>query len=74
MAYIWKTILRRENHEFILCKNRHNSKTSFIIAFPKGKNSERTIGTVNNKTNIVVINDAHGFKEKTISDLKNALQ
>lgn len=74
MAHTWKKVLRRENHDFVFCKNRHNSKTSFIIAFPKGDgNTEIRVGNVDNKTNAFTLNEGHGFKEKTIADLKKAV-
>lgn len=72
MSYEYKTILRRENHDFDYFKNKWNSKMSGIIAIPKDGKSEIYVADINNKTGEVIITDiaTDKFKKQTIDLLK----
>lgn len=78
MAYEYKTVLRRENHEFDVFKNRWNSRTSGIIAFDKkaqGFDKIIDVGEINNKTGSVTftVNATELFKKTTLDILKKIL-
>lgn len=73
MAYLYKTVMRAENHTFDICKNRSNSRQTIIIAFPKGSSKFKTLGVIQNKTGVVAILDTCGFAPATIEKLKNKM-
>lgn len=73
MAHIFKTVMRAENHDFIICQTRRNSKETIILSIPRGKNEEKYLGVIQNKTGKAIIMDTCGFAPKTIEKLKNTL-
>lgn len=74
MSYEYKTILRRENHDFDYYKNRWNSRTSGVLAI--NKSGEATnVAMINNNTGTIFITDEATaiFSKKTIQALKTKL-
>lgn len=72
MAYIFKQIMKSGEYKFIICKNRHNSKETFIISH-KDREAEKTFGKIINKTGEIIIYPEHGFKPAVIEKLKAKL-
>lgn len=75
MAYIFKTIMKGEKHEFAICQNRRNSAQTIILAYEKNglTTDDKYLGVIQNKTGQVVIMDKCGFKDRTIEKLRNIL-
>lgn len=73
MAYLYKTVMKAENHTFDICQNRHNSRQTIILAYKKGENEEKYLGVIQNKTGDVVIMDKFNFKDSTIAKLREKL-
>lgn len=69
MAYIFKKVMKSGDNCFFICKNRYNSKETFII-YSKPKQQDESLGKIINKTGEIVIYPNHGFKPAVIEKLK----
>lgn len=76
MSYSYKTVLRRENYDFDVYKNKYNSRLSGIIAINRhDHNVVIDVGFMDNKTHTVSITDKaeNYFQPSTIHALRKNL-
>lgn len=73
MAFMYKTILRSENHVFDWTQNRFNSKKSSVIAFPKGGEGPQVwVCEMDNKTGKVDFKETT-FKKSTLDRIQKII-
>lgn len=70
MSYVYKTILKAENHDFDYFKNRHNSLFSGVIAIDRKSGETDHVCRVDNRTGDIVFSiDCKKFKASTRNKL-----
>lgn len=75
MSYIYKTILRKENHVFTLMQDRWNSAIARVFASPRHSPiNEIFVCSQNNKTGKIMWNEYLPFAGETIKELEKRLQ
>ena len=75
MAHIYKVILRRENHEFIFCQNKSNSRFCSVVAEDRKNGRAFTrIGEFDGKKgSLKMFDSATKFKPETLEIIKQKL-
>lgn len=75
MAFIFKTVLRRENKQFVIHQGKANSRKSQVLVIDRKTNiTDCYVAEIDNKTGLVEWANTEKFNPSTIDELKTALQ